>query len=280
MFSRSQRRSSPADAFGHLTGLACSENGKSSRKTVMEHCIQSCTGNNMPNWYGKQPSCLPNSDRKWKDTKGANLSSIEQFSQHNCSCHEPAEASMRGLEFLHGAAFASVTILITLQVYVALALNAETFVWPQRFTCENEILLGLFLSAFLSICLILQQNEIDKCDTLIYRSMQETTRFEYSWAMLSISLLVVLMVTGVMPTVRWLLREHYGADVKEECDIFSSCDAVLRVYDSLFSYKNGQLFMVKGLVMKSSRCVHSFTSCIRSRERPWEWIAGVSSRLF
>ena len=281
VFSKGSAKFKPCDRCGQqLTGHILHLKGANQpeKYSNWSSCIQTCMENDAPSWYASRSTAYQiaiesGTIQRWsiclplRTTVSITARAMSQLKHR------------RDLEILHGVARVRDNADRTPGLR-STSFERRDFCLAAEDRCANEILLGLFLSGFLCVCLLLQQNRIDECDALIYRSAQETTRFEYSWALLSTSWLVVLMFTGIMPTVRWFLRDHYGANVEAEGGIFSSCDPILRVYDSLFSYKNGRLFMAKGLVMETIEvCTQGYQLYSFSHDRPREWLTGVSSLL-
>jgi hypothetical protein len=217
---------------------------------------------------------------------------------------------------LHGFAFSGATLLIGLQVYVALLWDHEGMITRPKCACPWDLVRAkqqwsvIVASTLLIVWLWLQQKSVaydeeGRCEFHGDQKPLANERLMLSWSVLVISMFCVAMFAVIMPGVQWWMRADYAraeasentrtepsrskaarmkaahSCVQQASDCCGSCKNKARdlklAYAELFSYKRGRYYMLKCVVMEFVEVYNQTTQLVSfSHERPMEWISGLS----
>jgi len=172
-----------------------------------DSCVQDCAASaivKLP-WYGQSPDCLSNEDRRKEPPPDTECQT---------QCDSRAEAWLNSIQMLHGFAFSGATLLIGLQVFVALLWDHEEMFARPKCSCPRDLVrakeqwLAITASTLLIVCLWLQQTSVAYDENRRCEFHGEQTPFANERLMLSWSVLVIVMFLH-----RNVCRNHAGGAV-------------------------------------------------------------------
>ena len=240
-------------------------------KQAWGDCVETCmVRSDLTEWYGKHPTCLPNQDRPWQSSKDRN-SSLQNTTRDECSCDTHALEWKEQPMTLRTVAFVGASFLITAQVVVALFLNGELVSLCKK--PPKELVLALAITLGLIVGLIQQREIVARCEDIftvenLYRML--------SWTAMTLFMLGIAMFVGISSALNWV----HGVEDAKEKECCSCLEELKDVYNKLFSYRDGKLFLLKGIVMEILEVGTQTQQLLAfSPERPEGWIVGLSVLL-